>query len=86
MTTRYTRKAVPVEAIQWHGETNCQQVFDFIGWEHPDDELDHSVIHLDNDQEAHPGDWIIRDPAGDLHTVNPDRFAALYEAAVGAAS
>jgi hypothetical protein len=77
----YLRKPIEVHAIQWHGETNCEAVFAFIGWEHPDDELDHSVIYLDDDQEAHPGDWIVRDPEGGYHAINPDRFADLYEPA-----
>jgi hypothetical protein len=81
VTTRYVRKPVEVEAIQWIGESNCPEVFAFLGMEHPEDELDHSVIYLDDDQEAKPRDWIIRDPSGYLHAVNPDRFGALYEAA-----
>lgn len=35
-----------VEAVQWVGDENCEEVFAFLGWEHPDDEEDHSLIYV----------------------------------------
>lgn len=43
---RFRRKALDVEAIQWVGEANCEEVFEWLGMEHPEDEMDHSVIYV----------------------------------------
>jgi coenzyme F420-reducing hydrogenase beta subunit len=77
---RFIRRPVEVDAVQWLGESNCVEVFDFLGWEHPEDELDHSLIYVD-DGEAKPGDWIVRTPDGEHVAVPADRFAAIYEPA-----
>ncbi len=34
------------EAVFWAGESNCEEVFAFLGWEHSDDEMDHSRIYI----------------------------------------
>lgn len=57
--TWYRPRAIRVEAVRWLGEENCEEVFAFLDMEHPEGELDHSVIHLDSG-DAHPGDWIVR--------------------------
>lgn len=46
--------------IQWLGIQNCEEVFAFLGWEHPDDETDHSVIYLNDGTVVRPGDWIVQ--------------------------
>lgn len=43
---KFKSKPQVVEAIQWVGEENCEEVFAFLGWDHPEDETDHSVIHI----------------------------------------
>lgn len=61
-------------AIRWLGEENCTEVFALLSWEHPDDELDHSVIYglgPDGGREARPGDWIVPDGNG-WFTAIPD--------------
>jgi hypothetical protein len=82
--TRYRKRPVVIEAIQWTGPETCESVFAFLGMEHPDDEADHSVIHiptLEGTMTAQPGDWIIRGVKGELYPCKPDIFAATYEPA-----
>jgi hypothetical protein len=71
-------RAKPVQAIRWIGESNCAEVFSFLGMDHPDDETDHGLIFL-GDDEAEPGDWLVRDGRGRLRAVSNDDFAATYE-------
>lgn len=80
----YRTKPIKVQAIRWLGEPNCEQVFAFIGWTHPNDETDHTLIGglgVDGEQEAEIGDWIVRDEDG-VYEVFIDRaFHAEFEAA-----
>lgn len=32
------------EAFQWVGDENCEEMFRFLGWEHPAEEMDHSEM------------------------------------------
>lgn len=78
-------RAKPVQAIRWIGESNCAEVFAFLGWDHPEDETDHGLIYL-GDDEAHPGDWIIRDPVSRaVRAVSNDAFTAAYDPTTPAA-
>lgn len=43
---KYRVRPQEVEAVQWLGEVNCEEVFKFLGLEHPEDELDHSTITM----------------------------------------
>jgi hypothetical protein len=75
-----------VDAIQWHGEPNCAEVFAFLGWpDHDDmDEADHRVIlvpTLEGPVPATWGYWIVRGPEENYWPVRPDQFAATYELA-----
>jgi hypothetical protein len=77
----YRKKPVVVEAVRWDGG-NCDEVFAFLGMPHPDDELDHSQIHiptLEGTMTASPGDWLIRGVKGEFYPCKPDIFAATYE-------
>lgn len=81
---RFRKKPVVIEAIQWRGEQDCEAVFAFLGYDHPADEGDHSLIHietLEGVMEASPGDWIIRGVKGEFYPCKPDIFAATYELA-----
>lgn len=83
---RYRKKPIEIEAVQWIGEQNCAEAFGFLGLEHPEDELDHSEIHIDTlegTMTAQQGDWIIRGVAGEFYPCKPDIFAATYEAVGG---
>lgn len=35
------------EAFQWVGDENCEEMFRFLGWEHPAEEMDHSQMWVD---------------------------------------
>lgn len=80
---RYRPRATDeVEAVRWLGEQNCEEVFAFLGLEHSEEEMDHTVIHLDYG-DAHHGDWIIRLPEGsyyDYDVLSEEEFAVEYEA------
>lgn len=81
---RYVTKPTPVTAIRWCGEDNCEQVFALLGWEHGDDEAEHTFIEvpgLDNQQEAEPGDWIVRYPDDTFKKFTDAEFHAEFEAA-----
>lgn len=56
--------SLDINAIQWIGEPNCEQVFNILGLgphPTPDEEQDHSQITLHGGRlTAHPGNWIIR--------------------------
>jgi hypothetical protein len=82
---RFRKKPVVIEAVQWHGESNCQEVFDFLGLDHPEDEMDHGEIHihtLEGIMSAQPGDWIIQGVQGEHYPCKPDIFAVTYEEVV----
>lgn len=81
---RYRKRSPEVEAVQWTGRENCEQVFAFLGMEHPEDELDHGVIHFlahEDTETATPGDWIIREADGEFSLCSATAFAAAYEPA-----
>ncbi|WP_306317282.1 MULTISPECIES: hypothetical protein [unclassified Streptomyces] len=84
--TRFRKRPVEIDAIQWHGEDNCAEVFAFLGLDHPVDELDHSEIHVTTihgeTATVRPGDWIAREPVpGRFYPIKPDIFARSYEPA-----
>ena len=79
---RFRKKPVEIEAVQWLGDPNCWEVFDFLGIDHPEDETDHSMIHiptLEGTMTARPGDWIIRGVQNELYPCKPEIFEATYE-------
>lgn len=80
---RYRTRPIEVTAVRWTGEDNCEEVFAFLGWDHPDDEIEHTLIvglGADGKQEATPGDWIIHDDG--IYEVFTDiAFRAEFEAA-----
>lgn len=79
--TTFRTRSVQVEAIRWTGPENCEAVFEFIGWEHPDDELDHSRLFGlgDGDDTAEPGNWIVRVSDGHFRVLADEEFTAKYE-------
>ncbi|MFB7162316.1 hypothetical protein [Streptomyces sp. NPDC056242] len=77
-----------IEAVQWHGESNCAEVFAFVGLEHPDDEMDHGEIYVTTVHGetaiVRPGDWVIPDgKPGTFYPCKADIFAATYEEVTG---
>lgn len=81
---QYVTQPIKVEAIRWLGETNCEETFAFIGWQHPNDETNHTLIcglGLDGKQEAEIGDWIVRDEDDVYEVFTDTAFRAEFEAA-----
>lgn len=64
---RYRTRPVGIEAIQYLGITNCEEVYAFLGLEHPATEDDHAALNNIGVNKPTPdvGDWIIR-IVGDL--------------------
>jgi hypothetical protein len=88
MQHTYRPRSITVEAIQWLGETNCDEVFEFIGWEHSTDETDHSVIYLptaEGTATVHHGDWVIREGEDTYTVASEHEFAERYEPATAEA-
>lgn len=87
--TRYRKKPVEIEAVQWTG-SNTGEVSHFMGtsptFESPDGGVvcvRLTTVHGDPAW-ARPGDWIIPEPeAGRFYPCAPDVFAATYEEVTG---
>lgn len=79
----YRRRRPLVRAIRWLGESNCKAVFNFLGLEHPEDEMDHSLIHFDScwfgQETAEPGDWIVAAEGGGHGKYTDAEFRAHFE-------
>ena len=91
----YRKKPVEVEAIQYLGVSNLEDVLAFTG-KHPswytyfksmDDYKRFVATHgeifkiktLEGSMLAQPGDWIIRGVAGEHYPCKPDIFEKTYE-------
>lgn len=85
MIKKYRRKEYIISAVRWLGEENCEEVFAFLGLEHPDDDgFDLTHIHFDNPDggvdTAEIGDWIVADGKRAGHSVCKDIwFRATFE-------
>lgn len=82
----YRPKPMTVEAVRWVGEANCDGVFEFLGWTHSEDELDHGQIHLPAEgaigqETAYPGDWILRTADGGFRVATDRHFTGTFEPA-----
>ena len=78
----YRKRPVVVEAVQWLGEGNCEEVFAFLGYDHTEETGDHSEIHiptLEGIMSAQVGDWIIKGVKGEFYHCKPDIFELTYE-------
>jgi len=79
--SRYRKKPVVIEAVQWTG-SNLQDVAAIGGGsEYGQDFLgdDLTIKTLEGEMRASPGDWIIRGVKGELYPCKPDIFEATYE-------
>lgn len=91
MSTRYRKKPVVIDAVQWTGENTAEVIAFATRNPGTDTELrmirpnafDHklSVETLEGYMNASPGDWIIRGVKGEFYPCKPDIFAATYEQA-----
>ncbi|MDD5065021.1 MAG: hypothetical protein PHQ35_09740 [Phycisphaerae bacterium] len=81
---KFRKKPVVVEAIQYTGEGNYQEICDFVG-----DKLtmeycytDQTLIipTLEGEMKANKGDYIIKGIKGEFYPCKPDIFEKTYEA------
>lgn len=82
---RFRTRSVEVTALQWVGEPNCREAFEFVGLDHDDwvDETDHSELHVPrllDTPTAHWGDWLVKDEHG-VSVMRDAEFRARYEEA-----
>jgi len=81
----YRTKQVEFDAIQFLGESNCNEVHVFLGLEHPDVE-DHELIDLSSRggwQSVAVGDWIVCFEDGNYEAFTDDEFRDEFEPADG---
>jgi isopentenyl diphosphate isomerase/L-lactate dehydrogenase-like FMN-dependent dehydrogenase len=82
----YRKKPVQIQAWQFNGEPNGNQVAAWCGGRFflsaPFGQKHKPVIEvttLEGVMEAWPGDWIIKGVQGEFYPCKPDIFAATYE-------
>lgn len=93
--SKYRKKPVEIEAIQWTGK-NQREMFDFLTNGEKKDEymtssektfrIDHFAVKggliiktLEGEHLANIGDYIIRGVAGEFYPCKPDIFARTYD-------
>lgn len=84
---RYRTRPVEIEAIQYLGITNCEEVYAFLGLEHPAAEDGHEALNNIGVNKLTPevGDWIIRivgsiDAGGVVDVCTDEDFHDEFEA------
>jgi len=78
--SKYRKKPVIIEAIQYLGEQNADDVDEFMDGDGYLIGPDRVVIGtLEGAMYGDMGDWIIRGVKGELYPCKPDIFAATYE-------
>lgn len=81
--TRFRKKPVVIDAVQWTGDMG--QMLEFINTEFSvadrsiDDEHPLFIPTLEGEMRADIGDWIIRGVQGEYYPCKPDIFAKTYE-------
>lgn len=90
---KYRKKPVVIEAIQWSGNHNKQEIENFVG-KKLKYELESETAYvagvappffsllietLEGNMKAMPFDWIIKGIKGEVYPCKPDIFAATYE-------
>ncbi|ODA08447.1 hypothetical protein [Paenibacillus polymyxa] len=80
---KYRKKPVVVEAIQWNGDANYDEVCRFVGEtlfrEYGDSDTSVMITTFEGDLTASIGDYIIKGLAGEFYSVSPEIFRASYE-------
>ena len=90
--TKYRKKPVIIEAIQWNGN-NLKEIIDFTGFHPSAEKWDWEryervvqaqglkIFTLEGNMMADIGDWIIKGVRGEFYPCKPDIFNETYEAA-----
>lgn len=91
--SHYRKRPVVIEAIRYNPPHNCEEVWRFLGWAWPQDDMlldgyhdDEScdencpvyIVTLEGDMECSPGDYIIKGVQGEFYPCKPDIFDATY--------
>ena len=92
MVKKYKKKPIVVEAIQWNGNTNKQEIDEFVG-NQLKAEIDSETAYvagmgkptygllietLEGTMKANKGDWIIKGISGEFYPCKPDIFIKTY--------
>lgn len=86
-TTRFRKRPVVVEAMQWNGRRELPDPFNVGAIRYCEEGFVHdprpylSIKTLDSVAYAFPGDWIVRGTAGEFYPCRSDVFAETYEPA-----
>lgn len=92
--TKYRKKPIVIEAIQWNGNTNRQEICDFVGEDLKTEEFSTTAYEagmgkpffnlkintLEGEMTANPKDFIIKGINGEFYPCKPDIFEKTYEA------
>jgi hypothetical protein len=93
---KYRKKPVVIEAVQWNGNSNRQEIVDFLGQQELKTEEYSTTAYeagmgapsfsliiptLEGDMKANPGDFIIKGVKGEFYPCKPSIFELTYESA-----
>ncbi len=76
--TRYRKKPVVIEAVQWFGD-NANEITAFLGGAAWWTTIGPVITTLEGDLHASVGDYIIKGVKGEFYPCKPDIFEATYE-------
>lgn len=80
---RFRKRPVEIEAVQYLGDSNFNQIRQFVGSDLPLHRLGDSKLGIQTLEgviEASPDDWIIRGIQGEFYPRKPGIFDKTYEA------
>ena len=80
MVTKYRKKPVVIEAIQWNGK-NLTEIDNFAGGSICIKGTSLMIHTLEGDMEASINDYIIKGVDGEFYPCKPDIFSKTYEKA-----
>ena len=90
---KFKKKPVIIEAIQWNGNTNLQEICDFVGEDLKTEVFSTSAYDagmgkplfslkintLEGEMTDNPKDFIIKGVKGEFYPCKPDIFEATYD-------
>lgn len=93
---QFRKKPVIIDAIQWSGNVNRQEVCDFVGTDLKTEVYSDTAYEagqgapyfsliietLEGNMTANPNDWVIKGVNGEFYPCKPDIFEKTYEPVV----